>query len=123
MPFNFMSGKTLKRVVIKSGNGVVPPLGSQVTVNCTGYIASPKKMFWSTKAGAMDKHNDDPFTFRIGMGQVIRGWDEGVALMSIGEVAELFVPSNYAYGSAGFMAWGIPPNADLIFEIELLDFQ
>lgn len=60
-----------------------------------------------------------PFTFTIGVGQVIRGWDEGVMTMSLGEKAKLNISSDYGYGSRG--AGGvIPPNADLVFEVELL---
>jgi len=60
-----------------------------------------------------------PFQFTIGTGQVIRGWDEGVIQMSVGEKAELTITSDYGYGSRG--AGGvIPPNAELIFEVELL---
>ena len=65
------------------------------------------------------KDRNTPFTFPIGKGSVIRGWDEGVALMKIGEVRKLTIPSNLAYGDRG--AGGvIPPGATLVFEIELL---
>jgi FK506-binding protein 1 len=60
-----------------------------------------------------------PFSFKIGIGQVIRGWDEGVAQMSLGEHATLNITSDYGYGARG--AGGvIPPNADLVFDVELL---
>ena len=60
-----------------------------------------------------------PFSFQIGVGQVIRGWDEGVMQMSIGEKAKLLISSDFGYGAQG--AGGvIPPNADLVFEVELL---
>lgn len=60
-----------------------------------------------------------PFQFKIGRGQVIQGWDEGVMKMSLGEKAKLMISSDYGYGSQG--AGGvIPPNADLVFEVELL---
>ena len=65
------------------------------------------------------KDRNTPFTFTIGKGAVIRGWDEGVALMKIGEVRKLTIPSDLAYGDRG--AGGvIPPGATLVFEIELL---
>ena len=61
-----------------------------------------------------------PFRFQIGIGKVIKGWDEGVLNMKIGEKATLHISSDYGYGTAG--AGGvIPPNADLIFEVELLE--
>jgi peptidylprolyl isomerase len=71
--------------------------------------------FWSTKDAGQQ-----PFTFQLGMGQVIKGWDEGVASMSMGEVARLTCTPDYAYGAGGFPAWGIMPNSVLIFEIEVL---
>ena len=63
------------------------------------------------------------FTFTVGMGQVIKGWDEGVLTMSQGEISKLTCSPDYAYGSGGFPAWGIMPNSELVFEIELLSFK
>mmetsp|Transcript_576 Transcript_576/g.1369 ORF Transcript_576/g.1369 Transcript_576/m.1369 type:complete len:84 (-) Transcript_576:120-371(-) len=63
-----------------------------------------------------------PFTFTIGIGQVIRGWDEGVAQMSLGEKATLFITPDYGYGARG-AGNVIPPNADLQFEVELLQIN
>jgi len=63
------------------------------------------------------------FSFKIGLGQVIKGWDEGVMDMSQGEIAKLKCTPDYAYGSGGFPAWGIMPNSELHFEIELLEFK
>ena len=60
------------------------------------------------------------FSFTIGRGQVIKGWDEGVLTMAKGETARLTCTPDYAYGSGGFPAWGIMPNSTLVFEIELL---
>lgn len=57
------------------------------------------------------------------MGQVIKGWDEGVIGMSQGEIARLTCSHDYAYGNGGFPAWGIMPNSTLVFEIELLSFK
>jgi FKBP-type peptidyl-prolyl cis-trans isomerase len=95
-----------------------PVKGQTVTVHCTGIVKATGKKFWSTK---------DPgqtvFSFVIGRGEVIKGWDEGVATMSIGEHATLTCSPDYAYGPNGFPAWGIPPNAVLDFEIELLSVK
>ena len=63
-----------------------------------------------------------PFTFNVGTGSVIQGWDEGVLGMELGEVATLDCTPDYAYGSGGFPAWGIMPNSRLVFEIEVLSF-
>ncbi|EPY36482.1 peptidylprolyl isomerase [Strigomonas culicis] len=102
------------RTVKKQGNGTVPKAGDKITVHCTGFLADGKKKFWST-------HDDNkPFSFNVGLGQVIKGWDEGMLQMSVGETAELLMTGDYAYGPRGFPAWGIPPNASLLFEIEML---
>lgn len=104
----------ITRTILKQGVGALPSAGDLVTVHCTGYLAAGKKKFWSTK------DDSKPFSFNVGIGQVIRGWDEGVMQMAVSEVSELLMTSDYAYGARGFPAWNIPPNADLIFEIELL---
>jgi FKBP-type peptidyl-prolyl cis-trans isomerase 2 len=65
----------------------------------------------------------EPFSFQVGMGQVIKGWDESVIDMSLGEVSKIHCSPDYAYGSGGFPAWGIMPNSELIFEIEVLSYQ
>jgi peptidylprolyl isomerase len=59
----------------------------------------------------------------VGMGQVIKGWDEGVLSMSLGEIARLHCTPDYAYGSGGFQTWGIMPNSELVFEIEILSIK
>ena len=105
----------------------------QIQVHCTGFgkngdLSVP---FWSTQ----DK-GQQPFTFTIGRGQVIKGWDEGVLSMKLGyyyfsllsllviiflgEIAKIECTPDYAYGADGFPAWGIMPNSVLIFEIEVL---
>ena len=80
--------------------------------NRSGYLQDGSVFDSSHKRGR-------PFQFVIGVGQVIRGWDEGVAQMSLGEKAKLFISSDYGYGARG-AGNVIPPNADLIFEVELL---
>lgn len=71
--------------------------------------------FWSTK-----DPGQEPFSFNVGLGQVIKGWDEGVMTMKLGEVARITCTPDYAYGAAGFPAWGIMGDSTLIFEIEVL---
>ena len=101
--------------VIAPGNGERPPVGSRVSVHYTGKLTNGTKFDSSLDRGS-------PFTFTLGQGQVIRGWDEGVAQMSIGEKAVLTCSPDYAYGSRGYPGV-IPPNATLVFEVELLGFK
>jgi FKBP-type peptidyl-prolyl cis-trans isomerase FkpA len=94
------------------GAGAVAEAGKQVTVHYTGWLTNGTKFDSSKDRG-------QPFTFQLGAGQVIKGWDQGVAGMKVGGVRKLTIPSNLAYGANG--AGGvIPPNATLVFEVELL---
>jgi peptidylprolyl isomerase len=107
--------------ILKAGqSGMLPRKGQSVTVHCTGYGKNTdlKEKFWSTK-----DPGQKPFTFNVGAGSVIKGWDEGVIGMELGEIAKLDCTPDYAYGSGGFPAWGIMPNSRLIFEIEVLSFN
>lgn len=70
--------------------------------------------------GCFSLSGQKAFSFNVGIGQVVRGWDEGMESMSEGEEARLEMTGDYAYGSGGFPAWGIGPNATLIFDIEIL---
>jgi FKBP-type peptidyl-prolyl cis-trans isomerase len=63
-----------------------------------------------------------PFVFQVGQGRVIRGWDEGIPTMSLGENSRFYISSDYAYGSSG-VGGAIPPNATLIFDVKLLSFE
>lgn len=105
--------------LLKEGSGASPTRGKTVTVHCTGFGKNGdlSKKFWST----LD--DNKPFSFQLGMGKVIRGWDEGVASMKLGERARFTLSPSYAYGAGGFPAWGIMPNSTLVFEIELLRFE
>ncbi len=104
------------------GSGAVASAGHRVTVHYTG---------WLYVQGAADKHGlkfdssrdrNEPFTFVLGAGQVIRGWDDGVTGMRVGGKRTLLVPAADAYGSDG--AGGvIPPNASLVFDVELLGVE
>lgn len=102
---------------IKPGDGkTFPQKGDALTMHYTGTLAASGEKFDSSH------DRDQPFQFMIGMGQVIQGWDEGVVKMSLGERATLRIPSDLGYGQKG--AGGkIPPNADLVFEVELLDID
>jgi len=94
------------------GNGATAKAGQSVVVHYTGWLTSGQKF-----DSSVDRN--DPFDFRLGAGQVIPGWDQGVAGMQVGGKRKLTIPPNLAYGSRG--AGGvIPPNATLVFEVELL---
>jgi peptidylprolyl isomerase len=76
------------------------------------------KKFWSTKDAGQKE-----FAFNVGIGQVVRGWDEGMLNMAMGEAARLTMTGDYAYGAKGFPAWNIPPNATLVFDVEILKIE
>jgi FKBP-type peptidyl-prolyl cis-trans isomerase FkpA len=97
---------------ISIGSGETAAAGMHVTVHYTGRLTDGSKFDSS-------KDRDDPFSFPLGAGRVIRGWDEGVAGMQVGGVRKLTTPPDLGYGARG--AGGvIPPNATLVFEVELL---
>ena len=102
----------LKMTDLKVGEGAVAENGSNVSVQYTGWLTDGTQFDSSVGRG--------PFTFRIGAGQVIPGWDEGVKGMRVGGKRKLTIPPDLGYGASG--AGGvIPPNATLTFEVELLD--
>jgi len=104
----------LRMIVHKEGNGEKPSTGQTVTVHYTGLLETGKKFDSSHDSGR-------PFTFPLGQGRVIKGWDEAIALMSKGEKRTLVIPPDLAYGSKSNRR--IPGNSTLIFEVELIDFQ
>lgn len=94
------------------GQGAEARLGQSVTVHYLGTLTDGKKFDSSRDRG-------EGFTFTLGAGQVIKGWDQGVAGMKIGGKRKLTIPPELGYGSRGFPG-AIPPNSTLIFEVELL---
>jgi FKBP-type peptidyl-prolyl cis-trans isomerase len=110
----------LQRNDAKPGTGAEAKSGQRVTVHYTGWLYDDSK--GDKKGTKFDSSRDrnEPFTFRLGAGEVIRGWDEGVAGMRVGGQRTLTIPAAMAYGQRG--AGGvIPPNAVLVFDVELLD--
>ena len=102
----------LQYIDLKVGTGAPAQAGQTVSVHYTGWLESGKKFDSSVDRG-------QPFSFPLGAGRVIKGWDEGVQGMKVGGKRKLIIPSNLGYGARG--AGGvIPPNATLIFEVELL---
>jgi FKBP-type peptidyl-prolyl cis-trans isomerase FkpA len=100
---------------IRPGNGAEARAGSTVTVHYVGTLTDGKKFDSSRDRGK-------GFSFTLGAGQVIKGWDQGVAGMKIGQVRKLTIPPHLAYGERGFPPV-IPPNSTLVFEVELLDVK
>jgi peptidylprolyl isomerase len=96
------------------GKGPQPKSGNTVVVNYTGTFRSGK--VFDTSVGKQ------PFKFRLGRSQVIKGWDEGVATMHVGGKRKLVIPPDLAYGSGGYPGV-IPPNSTLTFEVELLNIE
>jgi FKBP-type peptidyl-prolyl cis-trans isomerase len=94
------------------GTGVTAAKGHQVEVHYTGWLTDGTKF-----DSSVDRHQ--PFRFELGAGQVIQGWDRGVAGMKVGGKRKLTIPSELAYGDRGFSTV-IPPGATLVFEVELL---
>ena len=103
----------LKYYVLKPGTGAaVAKSGQTVKVHYTGWLTNGKKFDSSLDRG-------EPIEFKLGVGQVIKGWDEGVAGMKVGEQRQLQIPAALGYGARG-AGGDIPPNSDLIFDVELV---
>lgn len=104
----------LQYVITKKGNGKRASSGDKVKVHYTGKLPDGR-VFDSSVS------RNEPIDFQLGVGQVIAGWDEGIALLSVGDEATFIIPSHLAYGERGAGGGIIPPDATLIFDVKLID--
>jgi peptidylprolyl isomerase len=103
----------LKYIRMQEGKGDTPKAGANVSVHYTGYLMNGTKFDSSVDRG-------QPIQFPLGQGAVIKGWDEGIAMMKVGEKGKLIIPAELGYGAAGSGSL-IPPNSVLVFDVELVD--
>ena len=105
----------LEYYLVNAGNGTMAEAGKNVSVHYTGYLEDGKMFDSSVERG-------QPFNFELGKGRVIKGWDEGIALLRMGDKARFIIPPHLGYGVSGYPPI-IPANATLIFDVELLDVK
>lgn len=113
MPANLQTAPSgLQYSITREGTGAQPQPGQTVSVHYTGWLTNGEQFDTSRDTG-------QPLEFPLGQGRVIRGWDEGIGMMKVGEKRTLVIPPNLGYGQRGF-AGLIPPNATLVFAVELV---
>jgi peptidylprolyl isomerase len=105
----------LQYITVQEGTGETPRLGQKVRVHYTGWFTSNQQKFDSSH------DRQGLFIFTLGSGEVIKGWDEGVATMKVGEKRRLIIPSDLAYGPQGNQS--VPPNASLTFDVDLVGVE
>jgi FKBP-type peptidyl-prolyl cis-trans isomerase len=112
---NMKTASGLEYIELEAGTGAQAEAGKNVSVHYTGKLQDGKVFDSSYSRG-------EPISFKLGIGQVIKGWDEGIALMKVGGKAQLIIPPDLGYGERG--AGGvIPPNATLVFDVELVNVK
>ena len=107
---------------VRIGSGATARTGQSVSVHYTGWIYDPSSASQRGKQFDSSRTRGRPFSFPLGAGKVIKGWDQGVVGMKVGGQRTLIIPSNMAYGARG-AGRDIPPHATLIFDVELLDIR
>ncbi|MBI4931530.1 MAG: FKBP-type peptidyl-prolyl cis-trans isomerase [Bacteroidetes bacterium] len=112
----YTTASGLKYKITKKGAGVQPVNGDQVSVHYVGTLPDSAKTKFDSS-----RDRGQPFSFALGSGQVIKGWDEGIALLHVGDMAVFTIPSNLGYGERAMGK--IPANATLVFEVELMDVK
>jgi FKBP-type peptidyl-prolyl cis-trans isomerase len=111
---NILNKPKMQKTIVQAGNGQQIPLYATAVVHYTGRFLDGRVFDSSVSRG-------QPFQFVVGAGQVIRGWDEGVASMTQGEKCQLLCPPEYAYGNR--QVGSIPANSTLVFDVELLGWK
>jgi FKBP-type peptidyl-prolyl cis-trans isomerase len=109
------SQASVQKIDLQEGEGKEAQSGDVVVVHYTGTLKDGKKFDSS-------RDNGEPFEFKLGVGKVIKGWDKGIVGMKVGGKRKLIVPPDLAYGESGFPP-AIPPDAELTFEVELLNIK
>lgn len=107
--------------VNKAGNGEKPKFGKKVTMNYIGKLMDGTRFDGNVDDQFKPVNGREPFVFALGVGQVIKGWDDGIKLLDKGSRATLYLPSWLAYGPSG--VGPIPANSVLIFDVEVVDFE
>jgi FKBP-type peptidyl-prolyl cis-trans isomerase FkpA len=116
-------GPKVQAIDRKVGTGKEAVIGSTVRVHYTGWFYKPMAKNQHGRKFDSSLDRNEPLEFRLGAGQVIKGWEQGVAGMKVGGKRTLIIPSELAYGKRGAGGGSIPPDSDLIFDVELLDVK
>jgi FKBP-type peptidyl-prolyl cis-trans isomerase FkpA len=108
---------------LRAGVGEVARSGTQLIVHYTGWLYEPRALGYRGKKFDSSRDRGQPFTFRLGEGRVIKGWEAGILGMQVGGLRRLVIPPEMAYGSRDIGNGLIPPNSTLVFEVELLGVE
>lgn len=117
------AGPQLLTEDLRAGFGEVARSGNQLIVHYTGWLYEPRALGYRGKKFDSSRDRGQPFTFRLGEGRVIKGWEAGILGMRVGGLRRLVIPPEMAYGSRGFGNGLIPPNSTLVFDVELLGVE